>query len=180
MINISLFRTVFGFSRLKNLVEKHTTESEPFVFLFSNPSSRPIPFYHSRRSLLSTTWCLRRCWPSLRTRRTSCWSCLRISVTCSETLRCTARPSSSPAPRHPTTTHGRSRGGMEGMKHLVLELKYQIIFLPKCRLWGLFFMKERAALDARQQNVREDLKTVVRKGTGSTANAWRRGRGLRT
>lgn len=155
--------------------------------------TRSLPFSHSRHSSLSTTWCRRRCWQSLKTPRTSCWSSLRIFATCSETLHCTARPSSSPAPLHPTTTHGRSREGTEKIKCLGIELKYQVHFLPKLNIFhfghnragklrsrGLFLMKERTAPDVGQPNVRVDLKTVVRKGTRSTAIAWRRGRSFRT
>lgn len=93
---------------------------KPFLTILAFHSIFPplfSPLYslppHSRRSSWCTIWFLQRCWPSLRTPPTSCWSSLRISATCSETPHCTARPSSSPAPPHPTTTPGRSREGTE-------------------------------------------------------------------
>lgn len=153
----------------------------------------PLPVSHSRHSLSFTIWCPRRCWPSSRTPRTSCWSSLRISVTCSEMPRCTARLSSFPALLPPTTTLGRSREGTERTKRPGIELKYHLFTFQnwtffggghnragKLRSRGPFIMKYRSAADVGQPNVREDLKAVVGKESRTTAIAWRRGRSFRT
>lgn len=111
--------------------EEDTTESVVCTFFLQTftPCSSSSD---SRRSSLCTTWCLQRCWPSLRTPPTSCWSCLKISATSSETPRCTARPSSSPAPHHPTTTHGRSK---EGTAEQNWNTKYLSFSIENISFW---------------------------------------------
>lgn len=91
--------------------------------VFQTPLSLSLSLLgsRSRPSLSSTTWSLPRCWRSLRTPRTSCWSFLRISVTCSGMQRSTARRCSSPARRRPTTTPGRSRGGNAQKMHVFVS-----------------------------------------------------------
>lgn len=104
---------------------KHVAATRCCVFSFF--MLQPA-FPRSRLSSLCTTWCPQRCWPSLKTPPTSCWSCLRTSVTCSETPRCTARPFSSHALLRPTTTHGRSREGTGGGANE----RENIVQLPLC------------------------------------------------